>query len=121
VPRSRAEQPLVEAMFMAELKNLILTAGHDLAAISPPVRIDVSRDDDRYVLMNGSEQALRAGDMTMVDGEGLVSTVVYGPDRRTRITPENRFRPKPPRRHSRQRPAGGPRGGDRTAGDAGGA
>ena len=40
--------------------------------------------------MNGSEQALRAGDMMMVDGEGIVSTVVYGPDRRTRITPETR-------------------------------
>jgi DNA/RNA-binding domain of Phe-tRNA-synthetase-like protein len=87
IPRRAA---LVEAMFMAELKNLILTAGHDLAALSPPVRVDVSRDDDRYVLMNGSEQALRAGDMTIVDGEGIVSTMVYGPDRRTRITPETR-------------------------------
>src|SRR4029453_1100178 len=39
---------LVEAMLMAELKNLVLTAGHDLAAVRLPIRVDVSRDDDSY-------------------------------------------------------------------------
>lgn len=81
---------LVEAMFMAELKNLVLTAGHDLAAVAPPVRADVTREGDRYVLMNGKERALEAGDMMMVDGEGIISSVLGGPDRRTRMTPETR-------------------------------
>jgi DNA/RNA-binding domain of Phe-tRNA-synthetase-like protein len=81
---------LVEAMFMAELRNLVLTAGHDLTAIAPPLRVDVTREGDRYVLMNGSERALGAGDMMMVDGEGIVSSVLHGPDRRTRLTPETR-------------------------------
>jgi DNA/RNA-binding domain of Phe-tRNA-synthetase-like protein len=81
---------LVEAMFMAELKNLVLTAGHDLEAIAPPLRVEVTREGDRYVLMNGSERVLGAGDMMMVDGEGIVSSVLHGPDRRTRITPETR-------------------------------
>jgi DNA/RNA-binding domain of Phe-tRNA-synthetase-like protein len=81
---------LVEAMFMAELKNLILTAGHDLAAVTPPVRVDVTRDDDRYVLMNSTERVLAVGDMMMVDGESIISSVLYGPDRRTRIRPETR-------------------------------
>jgi DNA/RNA-binding domain of Phe-tRNA-synthetase-like protein len=85
VPRRAA---LVEAMFMAELSNLVLTAGHDLAAVALPVRVDVTREDDGYVLMNGSERALTAGDMMMVDGGGIISSVLHGPDRRTRITPE---------------------------------
>jgi DNA/RNA-binding domain of Phe-tRNA-synthetase-like protein len=85
VPRRAA---LVEAMFMAELSNLILTAGHDLATVALPVRVDVTREDDRYVLMNGSELALTAGDMMMVDGSGIISSVLQGPDRRTRITPQ---------------------------------
>jgi DNA/RNA-binding domain of Phe-tRNA-synthetase-like protein len=85
VPRGAA---LVEAMFMAELSNLILTAGHDLAAVALPVRVDVTREDDRYVLMNGSERTLTAGDMMMVDGSGIISSVLQGPDRRTRITPQ---------------------------------
>ena len=81
---------LVEAMFMAELKNLILTAGHDLAALTLPVTVGVAGEGDRYVLLNGREQAARAGDMIMTDGEGLISSVLYGPDSRTRITPETR-------------------------------
>jgi DNA/RNA-binding domain of Phe-tRNA-synthetase-like protein len=85
IPRRAA---LVEAMFMAELSNLILTAGHDLAAVVLPVRVDVAHEEDRYVLMNGSEQAADTGDMKMVDGKGIVSTVLHGPDLRTRITLE---------------------------------
>jgi DNA/RNA-binding domain of Phe-tRNA-synthetase-like protein len=78
---------LVEAMFMAELENLILTAGHDLGAVARPVRVDVTREDDRYVLINGTERVPSAGDMTMRDDRGIISSVLNGPDRRTRITP----------------------------------
>ena len=81
---------LVEAMYMAELKNLMLTAGHDLTAVALPVRVDVTREGDRYVAINGTERVPAAGDMMMVDGEGIISSVLQGPDRRTRITPETR-------------------------------
>src|SRR5262245_66561575 len=33
---------LVEAMFIAELESLILTAGHDLSIVELPVRVDVT-------------------------------------------------------------------------------
>jgi hypothetical protein len=46
---------------MAELQNLILTAGHDLTAVVPPVRADVTREGDWYVLLNGSERVLGLG------------------------------------------------------------
>lgn len=78
---------LVEAMFMAELKNMLLTAGHDLEALQLPVTLDVSRGDERYVMINGQEQTLKPGDMMMTDGGGVVSNVLYGPDQRTRIVP----------------------------------
>jgi DNA/RNA-binding domain of Phe-tRNA-synthetase-like protein len=81
---------LVEAMFMAELENLILTAGHDLDAIALPLSVDVTSDDDRYVLLNGADVALQPGDMRMADREGIVSSVLRGPDQRTRITPQTR-------------------------------
>jgi hypothetical protein len=38
--------------------------------------------------MNGTERVLRAGDMMMVDGTSIISSVLHGPDRRTRIKPE---------------------------------
>jgi DNA/RNA-binding domain of Phe-tRNA-synthetase-like protein len=81
---------LVEAMFMAELENLILTAGHDLDALVPPVHADVSADGARYVLLGGTEVVLERGDMMMADGMGIVSSVLRGPDLRTHITPQTR-------------------------------
>jgi DNA/RNA-binding domain of Phe-tRNA-synthetase-like protein len=77
---------LVEAMFMAELANLVLTAGHDLDTLQTPVRADVTADGDRYTLLGGAEAVLGSGDMMMVDGGGIVSSVLRGPDQRTRIT-----------------------------------
>jgi len=81
---------LVEAMFVAELKNLLLTAGHDLAAVKEPVGVDVAEGSERYVLLNGQEQQLKPGDMMIGDAVGVISSVLYGPDQRTRITPETK-------------------------------
>jgi len=77
---------LVEAMFVAELKNLLLTAGHDLAAVEEPVGVDVAEGSERYVRLNGQEQQVKAGDMMIADAQGIISSVLYGPDQRTRIT-----------------------------------
>ena len=87
IPRVAA---LVEAMFMAELKNLLLTAGHDLDALQLPVRLDVSSGSERYVMLNGRELILKPGDMMMADTQGVISSVLYGPDQRTRITLDTR-------------------------------
>ncbi|MGA9531712.1 MAG: phenylalanine--tRNA ligase beta subunit-related protein [Anaerolineales bacterium] len=82
IPRTAA---LVEAMFMAELNNCLLTAGHDLDAIELPLRIDVATGSESYLRMNGAEQVLKAGDMMIGDRSGIVSCILYGPDKRTRI------------------------------------
>jgi DNA/RNA-binding domain of Phe-tRNA-synthetase-like protein len=87
IPRVAA---LVEVMFMAELKNLLLTAAHDLGAVRAPVRLDVASGAERYIMLNGQEQTLKAGDMMIADAEGVISNVIYGPDLRTRITPDTR-------------------------------
>jgi DNA/RNA-binding domain of Phe-tRNA-synthetase-like protein len=78
---------LVEAMFMAELEDLLLTAGHDLDALVPPVRLGVSAGGETYTLMRGAEQALKPGDMFIRDGRGVISSIIYGPDQRTQIHP----------------------------------
>ncbi len=87
VPRVSA---LVESMFMAELKNLLLTAGHDLDAVKESATLDVSDGTQRYELMSGSEQQTAKGDMTISDSHGVISSIIYGPDRRTRIGPGTR-------------------------------
>lgn len=78
---------LVEAMFMEELRNMLLTAGHDLDKINQPLTLAVSDGSETYVRINGTEQVLKAGDMMISDAEGVISSVIYGPDRRTMIVP----------------------------------
>jgi len=81
---------LVEAMFMAELENQLLTAGHDLDRVVMPVQVAVAQGSEAYVKLNGQEQVLKAGDMFIADARGVMSSVLYGPDRRTSITPSTR-------------------------------
>ncbi len=85
IPRAAA---LVEAMFMAELKNMLLTAGHNAASVRGPVTLNVASGTERYTTISGQEQTLKQGDMFMSDEEGILSAILYGPDQRTRITPE---------------------------------
>jgi len=76
---------LVEAMFMAELKNGLLTAGHDYQMLQLPLTFDAASQDEQYVLMNGKEQAVKPGDMRISDTSGVISSIIHGPDQRTRI------------------------------------
>jgi DNA/RNA-binding domain of Phe-tRNA-synthetase-like protein len=85
IPRVAA---MVEAMFMEELRNMLLTAGHDLDAIKLPLTLAVSDGTETYVRIDGKEQVLKAGDMMIRDAVGVISSVIYGPDRRTMIVPE---------------------------------
>ena len=81
---------LVEAMFMAEIKNGLLTAGHDRDQICEPITLDVALGNERYVLLNREEQVLKAGDMMMTDANGVICSVIYGLDQRTAINPLTR-------------------------------
>ena len=78
---------LVEAMFMAEIKNMLLTAGHDLESLQMPIRLDVTSGDETYTLMRGQPQQVKPGDMIISDGKGIMSNIIYGPDQRTQIQP----------------------------------
>ncbi len=79
---------LVEANFMAELKNQLLTAAHDADSLQRPITLDVSAGTEEFMQMTGNRQVLKEGDMVISDGDGVMSCIIYGPDRRTKITPE---------------------------------
>lgn len=76
---------LVEAMFTAELDSLVLTSGHDLGALRFPLAVDVAVAGDAYTMLSGKYRALKAGDMIVRDAEGIIASVAYGPDDRTRL------------------------------------
>ncbi len=81
---------LVEANFMAELKNQLLTAAHDGDALQQPITLDVSSGTEEFMQMSGNRQVLKEGDMVISDAQSVMSCIIYGPDRRTRVTPETR-------------------------------
>ena len=85
IPRGAA---LVAAMFMAELKNLLLTAGHDLDSVRGDIAVDVATGTETYLMLSGTQQGLKQLDMFIRDEVGVLSSIIYGPDHRTRITPK---------------------------------
>ncbi len=78
---------LVEAMFMAEMQDMLLTAGHDLDVLQMPLQLDVATGTEQYMLLRGEEQMLKSGDMMISDQTGVISSIIYGPDQRSQITP----------------------------------
>jgi DNA/RNA-binding domain of Phe-tRNA-synthetase-like protein len=77
---------LVEIMFMAELKNQLLTAGHDLDKMSLPMKAELATGKERYMSLSGQEKETTAGDMMISDEKGIISSIIYGPDQRTQIS-----------------------------------
>lgn len=82
--------PLVDAVFAAEMEKLILTAGHDADQLVPPVTIAASDGSEHLLQLSGQQVDLKANDMIMTDGQGVVCAVLYGQDQRTQITPATR-------------------------------
>jgi DNA/RNA-binding domain of Phe-tRNA-synthetase-like protein len=81
-----AAHPLVMAMFMAELSNMLLTAGHDLGKIAAPVRGGVASGRESFTTLGGAIRQTTDGDMMMSDAKGIISSVLLGPDERTAIS-----------------------------------
>ncbi len=76
---------LVSVMFMAELKTGLLTAAHDLDVVSGMMTANVSEGTESYIRLDGSDQLLKKGDLFIHDEKGILSSVIYGPDKRTQI------------------------------------
>jgi DNA/RNA-binding domain of Phe-tRNA-synthetase-like protein len=78
--------PLVEAMFMAELKNMVLTAAHDLEKIDLPMSLRISTGEERFTTLSGRSVITIPDDMMIVDRKSVLSSILRGPDSRTAIT-----------------------------------
>ena len=73
---------------MAEMQDMLLTAGHDLDKLDLPLTLDVAAGTEQYTLLRGEAQTLKPGDMMIRDQSGVISSIIYGPDQRTQITPD---------------------------------
>jgi len=78
--------PLVDAVFACEMETFVLTAGHDVSMLQPPILIDVSHENDQMVQMDGTVKTIRAGDMIMRNADGISCSILYGQCKRSPIT-----------------------------------
>ncbi len=77
---------IVDCMFIAELKNRILTSGHDLDEIKGDLTFDISKGGEQYLKIDGRKQDLKKDDIVLKDNEGILASILYGPARRTTIS-----------------------------------
>ena len=78
---------LVEAMFIAELRNRLLTAGHDLDRLALPCTSAPARASRSPPQRRGD--SVKDGDMFIADADGhVLSAVITGPSDFARIGPE---------------------------------
>jgi len=76
---------LVTCMFMAELKTGLLTAGHDYSTVEFPLSANLASGGETYLRLDNTQQELKEGDLYISDQLGILSSVIYGPDKRTQI------------------------------------
>lgn len=81
---------IVEAMFISELKNMLLTAAHDLDKIEMPIQLNLTHGTESFIGISSKEQFTAANDMMLSDQKGIISSILNGPDYRTRITNDTR-------------------------------
>lgn len=81
---------LVEAMFTAEVKNLLLTAGHDLDKMTLPLKVDLAFGNEVYTGISKKEMTVYKDDMILSDNDGIISSIISGPDERTKITKDTK-------------------------------
>ena len=85
-----AAHPLVQAMFMAELKNMLLTAGHDFDRLQLPLHLLRADGTERYATLGGRESVTVSGDLLIADEAGVISSILRGPDARTAISADTK-------------------------------
>ncbi|QHQ63473.1 hypothetical protein Ana3638_24080 [Anaerocolumna sedimenticola] len=81
-----AESALLQVMFISELDSMLLTAGHDLAELQLPLLLKSATGAESYQSISGKEVKTVNGDLMLCDSIGTISSILRGPDYRSRIT-----------------------------------
>lgn len=77
---------LLQAMFLSEMDDMLLTAGHDLNKLHLPLKLKVASGAETYQSISGKEVSIVEGDLMLTDSNGPISSILKGPDFPSRIT-----------------------------------
>lgn len=78
--------PLVQSMFMGELKNHFLSSVHDYAFVEEPLHLDLSNGEEAFTYFNGEKRILKKEDLYIKDNKDIISAILYGMDEKTKVT-----------------------------------
>lgn len=77
---------MLQAMFLSEMDDMLLTAGHDLAKLHLPLQLKIATGAEIYQSISGKEVSAVEGDLMLTDANGPISSILKGPDFESRIT-----------------------------------
>lgn len=72
------------------MESQLLSAGHDLDMTQGRLTVDVAAEPLAYRSISGKDQRLALNDLFLSDEAGVLSSIIGGPDYRTRITDTTR-------------------------------
>ena len=78
--------PIVQSMFMGELKNHFLSSVHDYSFVEEPLYLDLSNGEETFTFFNGERKVLKKEDLYIRDKKDIISAILYGMDERTKVT-----------------------------------
>lgn len=76
--------PLVQALLLSEMTTGLLMGAQDAAAIMQSLLCDIAGENESFRGMRGDIQC-RKGEIVLRDTEGIIATLLQGPDYRTRL------------------------------------
>ncbi len=82
--------PLVECMFLSELKTMVLSGVHDLGRIDGPLVVDLAQGGELYPGMHDKELHLAKDELCLRDETGIISGILSGPDAQTCVGTDTR-------------------------------
>lgn len=77
--------PLVQAMFMAEIKNQLLTAGYDYSALQAPFHVTLSDGKNSFEGMGRQNRVPPKSDILFSTDKTTLGSIICGPDHENRI------------------------------------
>ncbi len=79
---------LLKVLLLTELESMLLMACHDMDAVKMPLTLERNLPDKevQYVGISKREQKISAQDFYISDDEAVISSILKGPDYRTRVT-----------------------------------
>jgi len=85
-----AQLAAVTALFMAELRHGLVAAAHDLDRLAPPLQLARSTGGEQYRGFGDRPVTLPAGDLILRHRDGILSSILRGPDGNTPVGPGTR-------------------------------